>query len=285
MNREIRTLYSGFIQSFESFADLPALEVQGRLLTYRQLYEKAASLAATLQKRAPSPDSSLTAVFAYRSETAFTGVLAALFSGHGYVPLNSTFPPERTRLMLQRAGCRRMIVDSESEQQLEQVLEGAQEPLTIILPQRTSVDALERQFPLHRFLGAQDLEPAEQWRPVAVSPGSPAYVLFTSGSTGLPKGVMVSHRNVLSFIDAMVDRYQVSEKDRFSQMFDMTFDLSVFDMFVAWERGACVCCPSKKQAIMPHRYIQDSKITIWFSVPSTGVFMKTMGMLKPRGSA
>ncbi len=281
MIKETRTLGSGFVRSSTSFPQRPALQVQGNLLTYRQLYEKAASLAATLQNGAPSPQSSLTAVFAYRSETAFTGILAALLSGHGYVPLNATFPPERTRLMLQRAGCRRVIVDAESEKQLESVLEGNAESLTIVLPERSRLDALQRQFPQHRFLGGEDLEPAEQWRPVEVAPESPAYVLFTSGSTGIPKGVMVSHRNVLSFIDIMVDRYQVNENDRFSQMFDMTFDLSVFDMFVAWERGACVCCPSKKQVIMPHRYIQDSNITIWFSVPSTGIFMKTMGMLKP----
>ncbi|GFE57102.1 amino acid adenylation protein [Geobacter sp. AOG1] len=281
MSRKPRTLTSGFIHSREYFAERPALEVQGTLLTYGKLYEKAASLAATLQQQAPSPQSDLTAVFAYRSETAFVGVLAALFSGHGYVPLNTTFPPERTRLMLQRSGCGRMIVDTESAQQFNQILEGVSEPLTIILPERRDVGFLAEQFPLHRFLGADDLEPAERWSPVEISQNSPAYVLFTSGSTGIPKGVMVSHRNVLTFIDAMVERYRINEYDRFSQMFDMTFDLSVFDMFVAWERGACVCCPSKKQAIMPQKYIQDSKITVWFSVPSTGIFMKTLGMLKP----
>ena len=281
MSRKTRSLTSVFSHSCQLFPERPALEVQGKLLTYRKLYEKAASLAATLQQRAPSPKSDLTAVFAYRSETAFVGVLAALFSGHGYVPFNVTFPPERTRLMLQRSGCSRLIVDTESEQQLHQIVKGGSEPLTIILPERKNVCSLAEQFPLHRFIGAEDLEPPERWRPVEISQDSPAYVLFTSGSTGIPKGVMVSHYNVLAFIDFMVKRYQINEYDRFSQMFDMTFDLSAFDMFVAWVRGACVCCPSKKQVIMPQRYIQDSKITIWFSVPSTGIFMKTMGMLKP----
>lgn len=281
MRQKPRVLTSGFIQSCEFYAERPALEVQGTCLTYSNLHAKAASLAATLQHRAPSSRSDLTAVFAYRSETAFVGILAALFSGHGYVPLNATFPPERTRLMLQRSGCGRLIVDTESEQQLDQILEGVEAPLTIILPERRNVGHLAEQFPLHRFLGADDLEPAERWSPVEVSQNSPAYVLFTSGSTGIPKGVVVSHRNVRAFIDVMVERYQINEHDRFSQMFDMTFDLSVFDMFVAWERGACVCCPSKKQSIMPQKYIQDSRITIWFSVPSTGIFMKTLGMLKP----
>jgi non-ribosomal peptide synthetase component F len=79
----------------------------------------------------------------------------------------------------------------------------------------------------------------------------------------------------------MVERYRVSEEDRLSQMFDMTFDLSAFDMFVAWERGACVCCPSQKELIKPDSYIRNNNLTIWFSVPSTAVFMKQLGLLKP----
>ncbi|MFQ5792390.1 MAG: AMP-binding protein, partial [Acidobacteriota bacterium] len=72
-----------------------------------------------------------------------------------------------------------------------------------------------------------------------------------------------------------------TEQDRFSQTFDMTFDLSAFDMFVAWERGACVCCPSKKTLVNPGKFIQEARLTVWFSVPSTGVLLKRLGMLKP----
>ena len=63
----------------------------------------------------------------------------------------------------------------------------------------------------------------------------------SSVSTFPPKGVMVAHRNVTHFVDVMAERYAVREHDRFSQTFDLTFDLSAFDMFVAWERGACLC--------------------------------------------
>ena len=61
----------------------------------------------------------------------------------------------------------------------------------------------------------------------------------------------------------------------------MTFDLSAFDMFVAWERGACVCCLPQAELIKPGRFINESRLTIWFSVPSTGLFMQRLGMLKP----
>jgi non-ribosomal peptide synthetase component F len=96
----------------------------------------------------------------------------------------------------------------------------------------------------------------------------------------MPKGVVVAHRNVTSFIDYIGDAYQVCEHDVMSQMFDLTFDLSVFDMFVAWQAGACVCCPSQKTLINPGRFIRDSKLSIWFSTPSTVAFMKQMNMLR-----
>lgn len=276
-----RTLHSGFLQSVERFADRPALEVSGQCLTYTQLFRRAAALAATLSALDSANDPPLTAVFAYRSETAFAGVLAALLRGHGYVPLNRAFPPDRTRTMLQRSGCKAMIVDAQSESQLAQVLEGVDHPLVIVLPDRDDVRALAAHWPNHRFVGATQLAASDQWRPLETSPNSIAYLLFTSGSTGVPKGVMVAHRNATSYVDFIANRFAITPEDRFSQTFDMTFDLSVADMFVAWERGACVCCPSEKTLINPGRFINDSRLTIWFSVPSTAVFMKRLGTLKP----
>ena len=281
MTHPVRSVCSGFLRSSELFSDRPALEVGGTVLSYRELRERAASLAATLACRTPPGGPPLTAVFAYRSSTAFAGILAALFRGHGYVPLNRTFPPARTRLMLERADCGAVIVDRESEEQLDQVLEGIQERLLVLLPDRREIESVARRWPQHIVLGADNLEPPDAWKAVPVAPDSIAYLLFTSGSTGMPKGVMVSHRNVMHFVDAMVHRYGITEEDRFSQTFDLTFDLSAFDMFVAWDCGACVCCPSRKTLLNPRKFIQGARLTVWFAAPSIGVLMKRLGALKP----
>jgi len=274
-------LHTGFLQSAERFADRPALEVGGQTLTYRELFDRAASLAATLSALDAANDPPLTAVFAYRSVPAFSGVLAALLRGHGYVPLNRTFPPDRTRTMLQRAGCRAVVADAQSEGQLAQVVEGIDRSLVIVLPERNDTSELAARWPQHRFVGGGELASSDRWQRVDVSPNAIGYLLFTSGSTGVPKGVMVAHRNATHYVDFVADRFGVTHEDRFSQTFDMTFDLSVADMFVAWERGACVCCPSAKTLINPGRFINDSRLTIWFSVPSTAMFMKRLGTLKP----
>jgi amino acid adenylation domain-containing protein len=255
--------------------------VTGTTLRYRELRNQAASLGATLERYTPDGGPPLTAVFAHQSSTAFAGVLATLLRGHGYVPLNRTFPPVRTRAMLERSGCRALIVDRESSEQLAEVLGGLAGPLLILLPEHDDVRSFRERWPQHVLVCAGELEPAEAFQPETPDQDSIAYLLFTSGSTGTPKGVMVAQRNVRHFVDVMVERYGITEQDRFSQTFDLTFDLSAFDMFVAWERGACLCRPSHKTLLNPGRFIQESKLTMWFSVPSVGAFMKRLGMLKP----
>jgi len=174
-----------------------------------------------------------------------------------------------------------MIVDAGSEPQLQGLLRGMAIPLVIVCPDRADVTELAAKFPAHRIIGANELADAKQWCPVDVAVDSIAYLLFTSGSTGQPKGVMVSHANVLHYLDCVTKRYGFTSNDRVSQTFDLTFDLSAHDMFVAWESGACLCCPTQKQLIKPGAFVNDARLTVWFSVPSTAVFMRRFGVLKP----
>jgi amino acid adenylation domain-containing protein len=281
MTTEARSVRSGFLRSAERFPDRPALQIGAEVQTYSSLHDRAAAIAATLDALAPAGEERLTAVFAARSTTAYAGILAALFRGHGYVPLNPGFPTDRTHAMLVRSGCRAVIVDTNAAKQLDDVLAGVETPLLVLLPDTDDASEWAARWPQHRFVTAGELRPAADWRPGPVDPNGIAYLLFTSGSTGQPKGVMVAHRNVTHFVDAMVERYAVTETDRLSQTFDLTFDLSAFDMFVTWQAGACLCVPTAAEKALPGRYITDSGLTIWFSVPSTAVLMSRLRLLKP----
>jgi amino acid adenylation domain-containing protein len=274
-------LCSGFFRWAAESPDRPALEIEGDPLAYGELARRARAIAAMLLEDARGDGPPLTAVLAHRSATAFAGVLGALARGDGYVPLNPAFPPARNRAMLDRSGCEAVIVDSAARSDVSDLLEGLDRELLLVLPDEQDVEPYARQWKPHRVVGAREPGAADVAEPLPVRPDDPAYLLFTSGSTGIPKGVAVSHANVRAFLDAVAERYDFSGDDRFSQTFNLTFDLSVFDMFAAWECGACVCCPSDKSLLNPADFIRRSEITVWFSVPSIGLFMRRLRVLKP----
>ena len=85
-----QTLLTAFLRSSEEFCDCEAIDVGGQATTYEHLANRAKSLGATVRRALPSAEIPLTAVFGYRSQMAYAGVLDALMAGHGYVPLNPT---------------------------------------------------------------------------------------------------------------------------------------------------------------------------------------------------
>jgi len=86
---------------------------------------------------------------------------------------------------------------------------------------------------------------------------------------------------VAHYLRYVSERYSISPDDRFSQMFDMTFDLSVHDMFVCWTNGACLCSVPQASLMAPARFIREKQLTVWFSVPSVIMLLQKMRMLKP----
>lgn len=276
-----RTLRSGFLASAAQFPERDAVVIGQARLSYRALEQRARRIAATLDRYAPRGEGRLTAVFGHRHPTTFAGIVGALMRGHGYVPLNPMYPSARTRAMLERSGCHALVVDPTALGQLEAVLDGVPARRVVLLPDVDEVSNLRTRWSDHIVLGAADLASSDEFSLGYASENDIAYLLFTSGSTGEPKGVMVAHRNVVPVIDFATARYGIRETDRLSNTFDLTFDLSVFDLFCAWERGACVFVPTPEQKMFPAKYIRQHSLTIWFSVPSTGVLMSRLRMLSP----
>jgi amino acid adenylation domain-containing protein len=273
-------LAAGFLRSARTFPHRPALALGSQSWSYEELLHASAAIAALLKEHSRRNGPPWTAVFAHRSFVAYAGVLGALLRGHGYVPLNRKFPVARTKAMFERSGCRALVIDNESLPQLGKLLAGAPNGILVVAPELDDVHDLQKDLADHVVLGRDAMEETDA--PALRPPGTDdvAYLLFTSGSTGQPKGVMVAHRNVAPFVRAMADRYGVQTDDRCSQAFDLTFDLSVFDLFVAWERGACVHCLPDKTLLKPGGYIREHELTVWFSVPSTAMFLERFGMLK-----
>lgn len=263
-----RLLHAGFLENAARFPQHNALNIGDQWWTYSEIDEKARRWAQALLEALGRPPRRV-GVFAYRGETSYVGVMAALLSGGAFVPLNRTFPIKRTRSMIELAGLDAIIVDPASLPQLRQALEGLRELPLILSPEVSGQSEAFAGLTEARILGPDDLDRAVPLEsPRAVDPDSAAYVLFTSGSNGRPKGVPIAHANVGHFLSHNQKKYKVAPQDRLSQTFDQTFDLSIFDIFMAWNAGACVCVLSQAELMSPSAFIQEKEITIWFSVPS-----------------
>lgn len=277
----VRNLASGFFESAERFPDRPALFVNGEHISYQSLRQQAARIGATIQS-VEDNRSEVVAVLAHRSKTAYAGILGTLGAGKCYAPLNPKFPLDRTLRMFTLSGCSILVAGVESLAELPNLLSKVSGPLVVILPDCEVAPTWSEEFPKHRFLPSGQMRNGENLSFRSELDGREmAYLLFTSGSTGQPKGVAIHHSNVRPYINYTCDRYSVTEEDRFSQEFDLTFDLSVHDMFVCWERGACLFSVPEKSVMMPAKFIRDHQLTMWFSVPSVVGVLEKMRLLTP----
>ncbi len=254
-----RTLYDRFASTVEAHPGETALEVAGTRLDYTGLAAGAERIAAGLVRRLGGRVPRRVGLLASRSVTAYAGYLAVQRLGATVVPLGTAFPARRNGLIAEAAGLDAVLTDGSGD------LAGTGVPVWD--PSDGSAGGAEG-----RDAGSV---------PPPSDPHAIAYILFTSGSTGAPKGVPVSHRNAGAYLDHMIPRWDAGPGARLSQTFDLTFDPSVFDMFVAWGSGAALVVPTRDEVLAPVRFVRGQGITHWNSVPSVITLADRLRALAP----
>ncbi len=255
-----RSVIEDLYSSFKVHGARPAFVVRQEITHYGELMHDTLALAGELQRRASRDE--LIGFLCNRDQSAYRAVLAILLAGKGYVPLNPKLPLERLKMIVAAAGLRHIIIAAGCEKLAQQLLPAVGEPVQGIT--------------LNAGLGAPDI-----WRMPSTDERKPAYLLFTSGSTGAPKGVAVSHGNLAAYLAFITTLYNYGPDDVHSQTFELTFDLSVHDMLCAWTRGGSVVRMGGAELLAPVRVVQRHGITSWFSVPSLGSMLASRGGLGP----
>lgn len=198
-----------------------------------------------------------------KSAAAIAAMQAALRIGAVYVPVDGATPSSRVAVIARDCAAR------------------------VICTTRTRMTRLRADSAFTARSLDLTVEPTPPRTPIDVPVASDdlAYILYTSGSTGAPKGVCISHRNARSFIDWAVRTLGAGPDDRFANHAPLTFDLSVLDLYTAFAVGASVHLVPSTLAYAPVQlteFLYGHRITIWYSVPSALILMIREGGLLER---
>ena len=261
------TLGKRFIRIAKTHANDVALRyVSGEEITYKELHHKVEA-AGILLHELDIVRGDVIAIFNQKSSEAFALIIAALTKGVIYCNLDYTSPEQRLQRMLEKARPKALFVD-----------QGINIPDSLLQSGEYRYVDLQKQVKEVNFV----TENSRFSLNTAVTESDPAYIMFTSGSTGFPKGAVMSHRNVLNLIDWAPQQFDFKPDEVLSNVNPIYFDNSVFDFYTALFNGFTLVPVSvelsKQPAELLHAVAQ-THITSWFSVPSLLVYLQTMKVL------
>ncbi len=236
-------------------------------LTYGAL-EEASNRLARLLRDAGCRRGDRVGLLMPKMPTAIVAMLGALKADAIYVPMDPASPAARQARVLEVSDCRCILAAGPVGQSLRDAMAAA------TLRERPIIGWLDEDVP-------PETDPVFTLRDLAAYPETPpayantdgdvAHILFTSGSTGIPKGVMITHASVAHLLRWAAAYFGIAPTDRISQHPPLRFDVSTFDVFGTLWAGAELHLVPPELNLLPHKlaqFIREARLTQWFSVPS-----------------
>jgi D-alanine--poly(phosphoribitol) ligase subunit 1 len=241
-------LFESLGEAIEKYCDNNAFCIDGTYYSYYDLAEKISGIRTLLNMNSVKSGRSIGLVTNDDLET-YAAIIAIWLEGNYYVPLSPQLPAERIAQMIRQADIK-TIIDSSA---------------TVNFPECLNIES--KRLPL-TLLNLQ---------PRIISGEALAYILFTSGTTGIPKGVPITRNNLSEFIDSFFRiGLDTDEKDKWLQMFELTFDLSIFSYLVPLLQGACIYTVPQKQIKYNYifRLFDENNLTVALMIPTVIHFLR-----------
>jgi amino acid adenylation domain-containing protein len=257
-------------ESAVKYPNKEAIIFKDQRMTYSELERESSKLAYSLSEIGIGRGERV-GIHMSRCINSIVGAFGILKAGATYVPVDPMCPPSRLSYIINKGAIKVLLTSREKLTNIERAFPESSPVETILIMNGLKPGSGSPGFT--KWIDWQEIrESARGETPRTNTVDSDlAYILFTSGSTGNPKGVMISHLNSLTFVNSAHDFFEIKMDDRFSNICPLHFDMSVFDLFVAFKAGASVVIVPESISIFPSRlaeFIDKNKISVWNSVPS-----------------
>ncbi len=255
---KVNKLYQLLENSAEQFPDKTSLIFQEKKISYQELNSAANQIKQLLDSIDVSEENRV-AICAPKSIEFVASIFGILKTGAAYLPVDYTSPIERNKFIIENCEVSAIILTKEL------------------------FESFKNEFSFVAEIGNNLILAKNNKTTLKKSPEDLAYVLYTSGSTGNPKGVMYSNEGALEFINWSSNTFSPKSDDCFSSHAPFHFDLSIFDLYVSIKHGATLVLikeEAAKQPLLLAQLISEQKISIWYSTPSILTMLSEYGKME-----